>query len=462
MPEREEYSLYTLTELVRHTISATFEDPLWVIAEVNRVSFDSRRGHVYMELVEKDKETDHVIAQMRATVWSSNRSAVIQKFELFTGQEFRAGIKILVRGYVNYHNVYGLSFNIIDIDPEYTLGDIHRRKMEVIRQLKEEGIFEMNKELDLPLVIQRIAVISSAQAAGYEDFVNHLENNSYGFAFYHELFTVYVQGENAEASIIAALDRIYSRIELFDVVVIIRGGGSRTDLSAFDSYDLAANVAQFPIPVITGIGHTRDESVVDMVAHMSLKTPTAVADFIVSRAADFAAEVFDMRNRIIRASQMFMANKKLELTNLNNSFREGVRNFLWQHRYSLQSVYSRIRSAPSIPAAHRRNLLQKWDRLVVSVQNAFSARYQQLEEAKAKLNDGLSAIFEKQRNSLEKLAIIIRQNDPKNVLKKGYSITLHNGKALTSASEVKSGDVIETQLFDGKILSEVKSKFSEE
>ncbi len=455
MADREELTLSQLAAQIKDTLETAFDGPLWVIAEVNRATF---RNHVYLDLVEKAENSDEPVAQMRAMIWRSYVHSVVDKFELMTGKSFMAGLKILVKGYVTYHPRYGLGFDIRDIDPYYTLGDLYRRKQEVIRQLKEEGVFDMNRNLPLPLVIQRIAVISSETAAGYEDFVNHLKNNVYGFVFYHKLFKAYVQGAQAEQSIIDALDRIYKVHEDFDVVVIIRGGGSKTDLGVFDSYQVAANVAQFPLPVITGIGHTRDESVVDMVANLSLKTPTAVADFIVEHAAEFLGNLVELHERLLNSSQLFISAQRMLVMSLEVSLREQVKTYLWKRRYGLEQINSHLNKVIKLPSRERQNLLLIWQRLMYAQSLLFDAEKRTLSEEKKRLLLELNNLISREKNNLEKLNLKIENNDPKKVLSRGYSITLHNGKALKNTDSISEGDTLETILYHGRIKSQIIAK----
>ncbi len=458
MADRKELTLSQLTALIKETIDLTFSEPVWVIAEISRATF---RDHVYLDLVEKAEGSDTPIAQMRATIWRSYRRNVVEKFELLTGQAFSEGLKVLVNGYVSYHPRYGLSLDIRDIDPYYTLGDLYRRRQEVIHQLKEEGIFDMNRSLPLPLVIQRIAVISSETAAGYEDFVNHLEVNNYGIRFYHRLFKAYVQGEQAEQSIISALDEIFKVHEQFDVVVIIRGGGSKTDLSVFDSYELAANVAQFPLPVITGIGHTRDESVVDMVANLSLKTPTAVADFIVERASDFLGELGLLHSRLTKAVSYFITSQKLDLNNLYSTVREKAKGYLWSQRYSLEQINSKLYNATKLPLRQKQNLMLLRQRLLYAQRSFFDQRRRELQTTRDMILQKIKDRIDRDKNMLERLRLKIESNDPGLILSRGYSITLRNGKLLTSIQDLSQGDEIITVLKDGRAVSEVKKKIEE-
>lgn len=270
-------SLSQLNIAVGSLIDGEFSEPLWIVAEINSLQ---NRGHCYLELVEKSDETDTIVAKASAIIWHNVFVGLAAKFATATATPLRAGISVLVRVRPTFHPLYGYSLNITDIDPSYTIGDVAMRRAAVITRLKTEGVFDCNKELRVPTVIKNVAVISSSGAAGYGDFINQINDNKYGFAYNITLFDAIMQGDNAEESIINALDAVAERAEEFDVVVIVRGGGAVSDLSCYDSYSLAYHITQFPIPVITGIGHNRDVSVADEVSYLNLKTPTAVAAYI--------------------------------------------------------------------------------------------------------------------------------------------------------------------------------------
>ena len=336
-------------------------------------------------------------------------------FEQETGQSFTSGIKVLVEVSVEFHELYGYSLTVLDIDPTYTVGDMERKRREILRQLEEEGVIDLNKELEIPMLPQRVAVISSATAAGYGDFCNQLANNPRGYGFRTELFPAIMQGERVEESVIAALDAIYERMEEFDVVVIIRGGGATSDLSGFDTYALAANVAQFPLPIITGIGHERDDTILDMVAHTRVKTPTAAAEYLIA-CMDRVAERLD---------------------DLSYRLQQGVRNRLvWEHR-RMESLKQRIPSAVYKRIADAKyGLLAAQRDLQMASRQFLSIRKHRLELLQQRLNDAL----------------------PEKQLARGYSITLKDGKAVKDVSVLKEGDLVTTLLHRGRIELEVKKK----
>ena len=328
---RRTYSLQELTSQVRSSLLECFPETYWVRAETSDVRINASSGHCYLEFVEKNPMTNQLVAKAKASIWAKTFRMLKPYFEMETKQPFTSGIKVLVCVTVEFHELYGFSLNVVDIDPTYTLGDMAKKRLEIINQLKEEGVFTLNKELPLPVLPKRIAVVTSPTAAGYEDFMNQLMHNQAGYPFYVKLFPAWMQGERTETSIIEALERIDEHRELFDVVVIIRGGGATSDLNSFDSYLLAANCAQFPLPIITGIGHERDDTIVDLVAHTRLKTPTAVAAFLIG-CMDKAA---------------------VDLEELQHSLCENTRNILQEKKRILQMVATRVRCCNLFPGNYR-------------------------------------------------------------------------------------------------------------
>ena len=307
-------TLYDLNSLVRQTIEIGLPKSYWVEAEISELRENG--GHCYLELIEKDKRYNTPIAKASARCWRQTWGMVKPYFENTTGQQLRAGMKVLIEVYAQFHEAYGFSWIISDIDPNYTLGDMARKRQEIIKRLKEEGVFDLNKQLDLPLFSQRIAVISSKSAAGYGDFANQLYGNQYGYYFEAELFAATMQGEDVERSIIKALNAINDRCDDFDCVVIIRGGGATSDMSGFDALELAENVANFPLPIITGIGHDRDECILDMVSHTRVKTPTAAAALLIDNLNTAERRIDDARQRIANLTSRKMEVEKLRLSRL--------------------------------------------------------------------------------------------------------------------------------------------------
>lgn len=411
--EQQALSLYELNGLVKRSIRHCLPDAYWVQAELSDVR-SNYSGHCYLEFIQKDANGNNLIAKARGTIWSNVYKLLKPYFEQETGQAFTSGIKVLVQVSVEFHELYGYSLTVLDIDPTYTVGDMERKRREILRQLEEEGVIDLNKELEFPMFPQRIAVISSATAAGYGDFCNQLANNPRGYGFHTELFPAIMQGERVEESIIAALDTIYNRIDEFDTVVIIRGGGATSDLSGFDTYLLAASCAQFPLPIITGIGHERDDTVIDLVAHRRVKTPTAAAEYLIACMDKVADKLDDLTFRL----------------------QESVRHrLLWEHR-RMESLKQRIPSVVYKRISDAKyGLLSSQRNLQMASRQFLSMKKHRLELLQQRLNDAL----------------------PEKQLARGYSITLKNGKVVKDASALKEGDMLVTMLHQGKIETEIRN-----
>lgn len=330
------YTLHTLNALVREAIAAELPDEYWVEAELSECR--ESRGHCYMELVEKDETSNTPVAKASAKCWKQTWAVVQPYFERTTGQPLRAGMKVLLKVYPQFHEAFGFSWIVTDIDPNYTLGDMAQRRQQIIAQLKAEGVFDLQRELVIPRFCQRIAVISAATAAGYGDFCRQLEENEYGLVFYPTLFPAVMQGEQVEQSVIAALNRINGHADDYDVVVIIRGGGSTSDMSGFDTLSLAENVANFPLPIITGIGHDRDECVLDMVSNTRVKTPTAAAAFLIAHLADTLQHLNDLQQRLSFMLTMFKTNFEHQLDQRYERICHAIQQRITQERHHLEMV----------------------------------------------------------------------------------------------------------------------------
>lgn len=428
MPMEKALTLYELNSLVRETIEEELHQEYWVEAELSEVR--EVRGHCYMQLVQYDRSEEGgkrkryentPIAQASARCWQSSWQLLRPYFEKETGQRLHAGMKVLLQVYANFHETYGFSWIVTDIDPTYTMGDMARKRQEIIRVLKEEGVFDLQKELPLPLFCQRIAVISSANAAGYGDFVNQLENNEYGFQFHTRLFPAVMQGEDVEKSVIAALEQIFrgsggtearGNENAFDCVVIIRGGGATADLSGFDTLALAENVANFPLPIITGIGHERDESILDMVSHTRVKTPTAAAAFLIDHLKEVLEVLNDAQERITRYAQQKLSTLNAQLSVV----------------------------AEAIP------------RLFSVVKTRQDARLDSMQEKMTML---IERRLETEQHRIQLVSEKVKSLDPTLLLRRGYSITLHNGKVVKDVSVLNTGDELETRLAHGSVRSKV-------
>jgi exodeoxyribonuclease VII large subunit len=407
-------TLSQLNSLISEELKQAFPETYWLLAETSDVRHHAN-GHCYLEFIEKEEKSGNMIAKAKAYIWKNTFQLLKPYFEEETGQSFVSGIKILVKVSVDFHPLYGYGLNVYDIDPAYTLGDMQRKRQEILKQLEEEGILNLNRELEISKTPQRVAVITSSTAAGYEDFLNHLLHNKYGFIFYPRLFPAVMQGEQTENSVIAALEKIYACRDQFDVVVIIRGGGAGSDLLAFDSYLLAAHCAQFPLPVITGIGHERDNTVLDYISSHRAKTPTAVADYLVNLLEETSDELSKIQDAIVSG-----------VTQTIDSYRELLQRMTMHLPLFLNTVFERQNYAIKTVASD----------ILHSTKQFLQNKETQLKEKEA----------------------YFQLSSPQYILSKGYSITLKDGKAVKTAEALKAKDVIRTLLAEGEIISIVTAE----
>ena len=407
----ESYSLSELGKCIKMMLKTAFAEPVWVRAEISEMH-ENVSGHCYLDLIEKADDTDVLVAKQKATIWAFTYRMLKPYFESETGATLRAGMKVLLLCEVEFHELYGVSLNVRDIDPAFTVGEMAVRRAEIIRRLTDDGIVDMNKQQPLAPVPQRVAVISSATAAGYGDFCDQLRNNVFGYTFYTKLFPATMQGTQTEQSVVAALDKICDFIDNFDVVVIIRGGGATSDLVAFDNYNLALHCAQFPLPIISGIGHQRDESVVDLVAHTRVKTPTAAAEFLVARINDFEKNIDEMAQNVAFSAREVVHDELLRLQ--QRIARLGVvQRVCVRHDAALQHLTMRLRNAAKM---------------------AISSEEKRM------------ALVEKS----------IEYADPATLLRRGFTLTTKHGKIVKSVCDVAPGDIVTTHLADGAFTAMVQ------
>lgn len=425
-------TLYELNNLVSEVISSVMPDEYWVEAEISELRVV--RGNCYMELVQKAEDTRTPVARASAKCWRTYWILVQSSFERVTGRQLCPGMKVMMRVHADFHEAYGFSWIVTDINPEYTLGDIARRRREIIARLKEEGVFDLQKELIIPLFAQRVAVISSDNAAGYDDFCNQLQNNEKGLAFSVKLYPAVMQGESTEDSVIEALDRIYKDEDKFDVVVIIRGGGATSDLSGFDTLSLAENVANFPLPIIVGIGHNRDESVLDLVANMSVKTPTAAAAFLIDRLAAVAARVDAAATSLSKYVTNRIEQEKSRIKYLSTV---------------LPSLYAAVKSRENM------RISRMSDSLYVAVRQIVASEKARLDLMPQRLSGAWRQAVTGESHRLQMLEQRVAASDPKRMLARGYTLTLHDGRAVTDLSSLKKGDMLTTLFAGGEVMSEV-------
>lgn len=407
----------------------------WVMAELSDVAV--KGGHCYMELIQKEESSGRILAKNRAIIWANTYNKIRLDFEHVTRQPLCSGIKLMVEVSTNYHEQFGLSLIISNINPEYTLGDMERQRREILNRLAHEGIINMNRELPWPEVPQRIAIISAPGAAGYGDFMNQLSNNSLGIQFYTCLFSAVMQGERTVSSVTNAFDRINQHIDLFDCVVVIRGGGATSELHSFDNYDLAAYIAQFPIPVIVGIGHERDVTVLDYVAAMRVKTPTAAAEWLIARGENALAHMDELTEKMGRLVHDYISHANEQLAYLSSTIPLGARNVLENNRTQIKHFLQ------SIP---------------LCVQNRISAAQTTLRFMGQNIDQAAQQRILREKITLKALEDKVSILSPRNTLNRGYSLTMCNGHAVTDASQINPGHSITTHLANGSVTSIVNNK----
>ena len=432
-------SLYELNSMVRDVIEMSMPDSYWVEAELSEAR-EGYGGHCYMELIQKDERSNTPIAKAHAACWRNKWMILRPQFERITGQRIHAGMKVLLKVHPQFHENYGFSWIVDNIDATYTMGDMARKRQEIVATLKEEGVFDLQKELAPPMFSQHIAVISSATAAGYGDFCNQLADNEYGLYFATQLFPATMQGEGVEQSVIEALNRINDEWEKWDCVVIIRGGGATSDLSGFDTLALAENVANFPLPIITGIGHERDESVLDMISFQRVKTPTAAAAFLINHLAEVYAKVMDAQETIVNEVKHRVQVEKMRLERLSKS---------------IPTLFSLVKTKQG----------SRLDRLMEHLSSAVQLRVANEQRKMAVISSNIQPVLErklmKEHHRLQMLEQRAKSQDPEILLRRGYSITLKDGRSVRDASLLQKGDILETRFAQGTILSEVKDGISQ-
>lgn len=402
-------SLYELNQLIKSVINTSLPERVLVTAEI--ASFDVK-NHCYLVLVDKDEKT--ITAEMKAVIWANRYKALSVEFKNATGIELTKGIKILFEASVNFHERYGLKLTIHNIDPAYTLGELAIKRKEILERLIKEGLKDRNKSLEFPLVPQRIGIISSPTSAGYEDLLSHIKNNPYGYKFTYKLYETLMQGDKAEESIIRTLNQCIDDSVYLDVIIMVRGGGAQPDLHCFDSYGIAKTIASLTIPFISGIGHERDITVVDEVANIRVKTPTAAADLIITRIKDFEDRIDSLTHSLVHGTNKLTSNLREWLSSLTKNFEISIRNELLNYNHRLEVFIKGLMHSLKIIQTEQERLLSK----------------------------------ESNINHL----------NPYNVLKRGYSITYKNNKAIKSISEANIGDSLKTTLYKGELTSKVESK----
>ncbi len=427
----------------------------WVTAELSDVRVSG--GHCYMELVEKDA-SGATVAKLRATIWASRFYGISQKFRSVTGRDIAAGMKVLLNGAATHHSVYGLSFSVSDIDPSYTLGDMERLRREILERLAREGILGYNRNLTMPAAPQRIAVISAESAAGYGDFVNQLHGNPEGFVFYDLLFPAVMQGDRTSASVRAALDRIEMSVDFWDCVVIIRGGGATTDLNGFDDYDLARRVTTYPLPVVVGIGHERDRTVLDEIANTRLKTPTAAAAFFIDRLRTAYSDISARVSDVARYASDRVVGETRRLANLEAMVQPLVNARISATRTHLESIVSRLPVMAATRLATASERVGLIGRMVDALASSrIAAASGKVDDMAGRISQAATERFRKEETRLENFLGLVEALSPEKTLRRGYSITTVDGHALRDSDGLKPGMEIRTRFWKGEAVSVVKN-----
>lgn len=455
--DRKIFSLLEVSKSVQKTISERYKNSFWVKAEMNKLNYYSHSGHCYPELVEK--RDGKVIVQIKSILWRDDYNNINKNFLKTLKEPLKDGIKILFLAKISFDSLYGLSLQIIDIDPSFTLGDLEKEKQETIEQLNAKNLFSLNKTRSLPLLPQRIAIISVETSKGYADFLKVLEDNSWNYKFFHLLFPSLLQGEKAVSGIINQLKRIEKVIDHFDVVAIIRGGGGDVGLSCYNNYELASAVASFPIPIITGIGHATNETVCEMVSFQNGITPTKIAEFLIQKFHNFSVPIKRAKDLIIDKSRRILSDEKAKIQSEAKLFRSVTETIILKNRNEVDSAKILVIQHAQFMFKTNIGYLNSYNDQVFK-----SSIYKLKQNASLlqQLNNNLiiqSKLRLKQENlQIDNLERNLVNLDPINILKRGFSITLYDGKAIKEISEVIDGQLIETRIFNGTITSIIKNR----
>ena len=454
-------SLYELTESIKKALALSMPRTVWIKAEILEFNRHYSSGHCYLELIEKDKKSDKIIARSRATIWSYSARMLEPYFKSMTGRPLQEGMKVMVNVSVEFSEIYGLSLNIKDIDPAYTIGDMELQKQAVIQKLKEDGVFDMNKSLDFPLVPQRIAVVSSETAAGWGDFKQQLINNPFRFRFHCTLFPALMQGNGTEQSVVDALDRIDENNE-FDLVVIIRGGGSKADLGAFDNYRIANYISQFPIPILTGIGHERDESVADLVAYQALKTPTAVAEFLISAVEAFAHEIDTAEEQLKHFASSYFQEQKDRIEQLSIRVHRSIQERIKSENKLLEFLEAKAKTAFKHRLQDEKTRLEHYSALTqTKLSQKLKVAELSLSSYEIRLKQAVKNALRNKKAELDQAEIHLKLLDPRNLAKRGYALMVQKGRIIKEIDDIDPSLPLSSLMDKGEIISsilEIKKK----
>lgn len=462
MPEeidgKKIFSLLEVTRSIQKTIANRYTSAYWIKAEMNKLNYYRHSGHCYPDLVEK--MDGKVIAEIRCNLWKSDYININNKFQKVTKEPLKDGIKILFLASIGFDPKYGLSLRIMDIDPSFTLGDLEKEKQETIKKLHEKGVYNRNKTLSIPVLPQRIAIISVETSKGYADFLNVFEEaeSSWNYAFFHMLFPSLLQGDNAVPALIQQLKRIKKVKHHFDVVAIIRGGGGDVGLSCYNNYDLAREIALFPIPVIAGIGHSTNETVAEMISFENAITPTKLAEFLIQKFHNFSVPVQQAEEKIVDKSKRLIQEEKTKFLSEVKLLRSVTRNILVQHKNEVKQ------QVQSLSQQSRFRVRTEKEGLTLAGEGIKKGTYQFCASEKQSMNQLVLDLKKDVTTQLKQSTLILNATEqnlsnlsPASVLKRGYSITLIGGKSVRSFSDVKEGETVNTRLYEGSIVSTVKS-----
>lgn len=449
------FTLYEVNKSVQKTISDRYTSSFWVKAEMNKLNHYVHSGHCYPELVEK--QNGKITAQTKAILWGDDYQKINRRFLEMLGEPLKEGVKILFLARITFDPAHGLALRILDIDVSFTLGDLQKEKQETIERLKREGLFNKNKLLKVPLLPQRIALISVESSKGYADFVKVIGGNNWNYKFFHFLFPSILQGEKAVEGIILQLQRIRKVLHHFDIVAIIRGGGGDVGLSCFNDYDLAKEIAVFPIPVFTGIGHATNETVVEMIAHSNGITPTKVAELLIQQFHNFSIPVQRAREKIIALVDRSLKEHRTGITSFGRYFRSVSQHVLASNKNNLRSYENRIQQGLTAQNKRSTGQLTLISRSLSKDADfyCFQAKSEMSKQESALKNAAIALLLQ-QQNRLTICETSIKLLHPLNVLKRGYSITYKNGKALKNGDGLEPGDKIHSQLYSGELISTIE------
>lgn len=448
------FSLAEVTASIERTIEGRYKSAFWMTAEMNKLNFYKHSGHCYPDLIEKNN--DKVIAQIRATLWKGDYQTINRKFLTVLKEPLKDGIKILLLAKISFDALHGLSIQILDIDPGYTLGDLEKEKQDTINRLQSENIFNRNKSIALPLLPQRIAIISVETSKGYADFLQVINTNSWNYTFFFMLFPSLLQGDKAAQHIIAQLNRIRKVKHHFDAVAIIRGGGGDVGLSCYNNYNLAKAIAEFPLPVLTGIGHSTNETVSEMVGHTNAITPTKLAEFLIQKFHNVSVPVKNAEKYIAVHATQILENSAQQLLAELKLFRSVTENMLTNGKYRIAECIGDLQQhTESILLQQRREIKHNSTVIIKDSNNFIMHKQVQLSQAESAVKYSAPRNIKQEKIGLQHIEEKIRVMHPENILKRGFSITTFNGKTVQQIENLKSGDVLQTKIYAGIITSEV-------